>query len=406
MSAGRLGSADFVVVGGGIIGLSVASRIRRRWSDASVAVLEKETRCGMHASGRNSGVLHAGFYYSADSLKARFTRVGNEAMSEYCRDRGLPLDRCGKLIVATRPADVGWFDELLERARVNGVDLRRVDRREAAEIEPRARTVDQALFSPSTSVIDPTSVVDAMVEDLRADGVSVHSSTRYLGRDPGSVRTDRGRLTAGYVVNAAGLHADRVARDYGFSGGLRILPFKGLYLHRTTPGPSLRAHVYPVPDLQVPFLGVHLTKAVTGGEKIGPTALPALWREQYEGWTGLQLHDLFEIVNTEARMFVSNASGFRHQAWRELRKHSKQALLRRASELVPDVEGTHGWAWGRPGIRAQLIDVDRKALVEDFVLEGDQHSLHVLNAVSPAFTCALPFAEFVVEEIDRRLGMP
>jgi L-2-hydroxyglutarate oxidase LhgO len=404
MSSGHLPVSDFAIVGGGIIGLSVAWSIRRRWPHASVAVLEKEPRCGMHASGRNSGVLHSGFYYTADSLKARFTRTGNERMTRYCRERELPIDQCGKLVVARRPEELPWLEELLDRARTNGVQLHKIDRKEAAGLEPRARTVEYALFSPTTSVIDPARVVDSMVADLRDEGVAVFTSTRYLGHDADTVLTDRGRLAAGFVVNAAGLHADRVAQDYGFGEKFRVLPFKGLYLQQNQPGPSLRMHVYPVPDLRYPFLGVHFTRTVTGGVKIGPTALPALWREQYSGWTGVEPREMLEIGATEVRMLLTDASGFRRLAWRELRKCSRRALLRRATELVPDAGEASSWTWGIPGIRAQLIDVGRQTLVDDFVLEGDNKSLHVLNAVSPAFTCALPFGDFVVEEIDRRLA--
>jgi L-2-hydroxyglutarate oxidase LhgO len=248
-------------------------------------------------------------------------------------------------------------------------------------------------------------VVASVVAGLRDEGVVVHTSTRYLGHAGDTVITDRGRLTTGFVVNAAGLQADRVAQDYGFGRNFRILPFKGLYLHRSEPGPSLRVHVYPVPDLRYPFLGVHFTRTVSGAEMIGPTALPALWREQYSGWAGFSARELLEVGATEARMFLTNASGFRRLAWREVRKYSRRALLRRAAELVPDVAGAgaSGWSWGEPGIRAQLFDVGRQALVDDFVLEGDERSLHVLNAVSPAFTCAFPFADFVVDEIDRRM---
>jgi L-2-hydroxyglutarate oxidase LhgO len=401
MSAQQMTGADFVVIGGGIIGVSIALAIRGRWPDASVTLLEKEDRCGQHASGRNSGVLHGGLYYAKDSLKARFTVDGNRRLSEYCQDRNLPYDRCGKLIVTRHPRELAQLDELAQRGRANGVELHTLDEREASRIEPRARTVEKALFSPKTAVVDPVAVVDSLVSDALEMGIGIHASTRYLGRRGDVVLTDRGSISAGFVVNAAGLHADRVAHDYGFGRDYRILPFKGLYLNCSNPEEKLRVHVYPVPDPRFPFLGVHFTRTVQGGLMIGPTALPAFWREQYAGMERFRFTELMTTLMSEAQMFLTNGSGFRELAWRELPKYSKQTLFRRAGELVPDVGRVSDWSWGRPGIRAQLYHTRKRELVDDFILEGDDRSLHVLNAVSPAFTCAVPFADFVVDAIDR-----
>ena len=390
---------DFLVVGGGVVGLSIAREFKRRVPDASIAVIDKEDGPSRHASGRNSGVLHAGFYYAADSLKARFTRAGNLAWTRYCRERSLPLRACGKLVVASRPEDLPVLEELLKRGRVNGVPVESVDEKAAREIEPRAKTLERALFSPSTSVVDPAACLAALAADAALEGVELRWNTPYLGREGRIVKTSRGPIEAGFVVNAAGLYADRVARDFGFSRRYRILPFKGLYLYSDEPADAFRAHVYPVPDIRNPFLGVHFTVTVDGRVKIGPTAIPALWRENYGGLAGFSASELAEIVFRQAGLFLGAGFDFRRLAWEEIQKNSRSVMVSLAARLARGVKPSDYRRWGKPGIRAQLVDVEKRTLVMDFVLEGDAASMHVLNAVSPGFTCAMPFAAHVCDRI-------
>lgn len=398
-------TCDFLVVGGGVVGLSIARELRRRRRDASVVLLDKEEGPARHASGRNSGVLHAGFYYTADSLKARFTRAGNLAWTEYCRERRLPLRACGKLVVASRPEELAVLDELLRRGRANGVPVAEVDEKTAREIEPRARTLGRALHSPTTSVVDPAACLQALAADAAAEGADLRWGCAYLGRSGRTVRTSRGEVEAGYVVNAAGLYADRVARDFGFSQRYRILPFKGLYLYSDEPPGAFRAHVYPVPDIRNPFLGVHVTVTVDGRAKIGPTAIPALWRENYGGLEGFSAAELVEILARQAGLFLGAGFDFRRLAWEEVRKNSRRVMVSLAARLASGVEPSQYRRWGRPGIRAQLMDVEKRSLVMDFLLEGDGGSLHVLNAVSPGFTCAFPFAAHVVDRVEAQAGV-
>lgn len=344
-------------------------------------------------------MLHAGFYYSADSLKARFTRNGNRELTAYCADRGLPLLPCGKLVVASTEADLPGLDELARRGRKNGIEVNELSAREAREIEPRVRTIGRALYSPSTASVDPGAVMQALERDARREGVVVQNGVRYLGRENGALRTSAGRYEAGYVVNAAGLYADRVARDFGFGLAYRMLPFKGLYLYSDEPRGSLRTHVYPVPDLRNPFLGVHFTLTVDGRMKIGPTAIPAFWREQYAGAANFRAAECIDIVRRQLGLLVSSGFDFMRLAWEELRKYSRDRLVALAARLVDGVRPDQYRQWGRPGIRAQLYDTHKRRLEMDFVVEGDDRSFHVLNAVSPAFTCALPFARFVSDAI-------
>ena len=393
-------TADFVVVGGGIVGVTIAVELKRRHPDLSVVVLEKEARLGEHASGRNSGVLHAGFYYTEDSMKARLTRDGNREMKAFCEDRGIKVNHCGKVVVAKRESDLPGIAELLRRGAANGVELQEIDACQAAEIEPRIKTHKRAIYSPTTSTLDPHEVMKALVEEAGAKGVELLTDTAYLGRSEKGVRTSRGIVDPGYVVNAAGLYADRVARDFGFGTGLRVLPFKGLYLYSEEPPGSLRTNIYPVPDLRNPFLGVHFTVTVDGHVKIGPTAIPCLWREQYRGVARFRARELLQMIQVGVPLFLRGGFNFRALAFEELRKYWKPHLVRQASLLAEGVCTGQYRRWGRPGIRAQLVDVRSRELIMDFHLEGDGRSMHVLNAVSPAFTCAFPFARTVCDRID------
>lgn len=401
-------TVDVLVVGGGIVGLNLALEARRRHPDASVTVLEKEPALGRHASGRNSGVLHAGFYYASDTLKARFTREGNRRMKEYCRARGLPLNECGKLVVARDESELAGLDRLLERGRANGVELEMISAEEAREREPRVRTHARALWSPATATVDPARVMEALAEDVRDAGVEIRTGVAYRGREERSGRrrvlTDDGPVEAGYVINAAGVHADRVARDFGFSRRHRILPFKGLYLHSSEPPGAFRTNIYPVPDLEKTFLGVHFTVTADGRAKIGPTATPALWREHYEGLENFDLGECLRILGRQAGLFLRDEFGFRRLAWEETLKHLRPVLVRRAAALARGVRLRDYREWGRPGIRAQLLDVEEKSLVMDFRVEGDDRSFHVLNAISPGFTCSIPFREYCWDRIGEWTG--
>ncbi len=391
--------ANFLVIGGGVIGLSIARELKRRFSDASVTLIEKEPACGLHASGRNSGVIHAGFYYTADSLKARFTREGNQRLHTYCEEKKIPVNRCGKLVVARNASDLYQLDELLQRGKANGVPLGSITAAEARKIEPRARTFERAIFSATTATTDPGQVLAAMQSDAKTEGVKVHTGVGYLGHSGTEVKTTKGTQSAGYVVNAAGLYADKVALDFGFSEKYRIAPFKGLYLYSDEPAGSLRTNIYPVPDLRNPFLGVHFTVAADGRSKIGPTAIPALWREQYAGFSNFSFAEFCEIAWRDLGLLAFAGFDFRRLAMEELRKHSKARLVALASELATGVRLEHYQRWGRPGIRAQLVNIHTRKLEMDFVIEGDDKSLHVLNAVSPAWTCSLPFAEYVCDKL-------
>jgi len=394
---------DILIIGGGVIGVCIARELRKRHPDASVMLIDKESECGQHASGRNSGVLHAGFYYTPDSLKARFTREGNRVLTNYCLRRKLSINQCGKLVVTRNEQDLSGLDELIRRGLKNGVELNEVSAREATKLEPRVRTYQRAIFSPTTSSVNPTEVMRSLTADALSEGVQIENSVAYRHFDGKDVHTNKERYCAEYVVNAAGLHADRIARDFGFSKHYRILPFKGLYLYSDEKVGSLKRHVYPVPNLRNPFLGTHFTVTVDGHAKIGPTALPAFWREQYDGISGFKFDELTEVLSLQL-LLLKSSSEFRHLAVEEIYKGSRRKMVELAGDLIKGTKIQNYKQWGKPGIRAQLLDLRTRELEMDFVLEGDNKSMHVLNAVSPGWTCAMPFSEFICDRITEEIG--
>jgi L-2-hydroxyglutarate oxidase LhgO len=390
---------DFFIIGGGIIGINLALEAKRRYPKSRIVLIEKEKACGLHASGRNSGVLHAGFYYTADTLKARFTKIGNDKMREYCLEKRLKINECGKLVVVKCQKELSGLAELKKRGDANGIELHEISEKEATEIEPRAKTFEKALFSPKTATVDPTEVMNSLVADSKSAGIEILTSTAYISRSQGTISTTSGNFSPGFVINAAGLYADRIASDFGFSKNFTILPFKGLYLYGAETE-RLKTNIYPVPDLENPFLGVHFTLTASGKVKLGPTAIPAFWREHYKGMENFDLNDFAEIVRRQIRMFCKNSFSFRKLAWREIKKYYRPHFIRLGSELLKEVDEKQFSHWGAVGIRAQLFNIKDQKLEMDFQYEGDKNSFHVLNAVSPAFTCSIPFCEFLFDQIE------
>ncbi len=389
---------DFLIIGSGIIGLTIAHAIKRKEPMASILIIEKEKDVACHASGRNSGVLHAGFYYTADSLKAKFTIAGNRLMKEYCRAKKLPINECGKLVVASNANELTSLFELEKRGKANGSNICIISEKEAMTKEPNVRTHQYALFSPETASIDPVAVCQSLKSDLKESGVEFRFQTSYLAHDHNVVKTNQGELSATKIINCAGLYADKLAKDFGYGHQYTMIPFKGLYLKYTKNKTDVKMHIYPVPNLKNPFLGVHFTITVRQEIKIGPTAIPALWRENYNGFDNFQITELIHILNHETRLYLTNAFGFRELAHTEIKKYNKSYFINLALQMVQKIDPNGFTEFTSPGIRAQLLDTRENRLVQDFIVEGDRDSVHVLNAVSPAFTCAFPFTEFVVNK--------
>jgi L-2-hydroxyglutarate oxidase LhgO len=394
-------TVDYLVIGGGIIGVNMALHLKRRNPGASISVVDKEPELGLHGSGRNSGVLHSGFYYTSNSLKARFTRDGNAILKDYIRERNLPLNECGKLVVAQNESELPTLDELLKRGHANGVELVKITEKEAKEIEPRVKTCQYALWSPNTATSSPVPVLDAFRKDAADMGIQFHCSEPFVKCQGNQVWTKTLAFDAGYVVNAAGLYADRVGHAFGFGKNYAILPFKGLYLKSNEPAGSFKTNIYPVPNLQNPFLGVHVTVTADRHHKIGPTAIPAFWREQYKGMANFDLGELFQTAGLGSQLMLKADFDFRRLAREELRKYNRAHLVGLSQSLASGLELPTLKHWGPSGIRAQLLNLEKKSLEMDFVFEGDAKSFHVLNAVSPGWTCSIPFTEYMIDRMEK-----
>lgn len=395
--------ADFLIIGAGIVGITIAETLKKKFPDARIILLEKENSVGLHSSGRNSGVMHSGIYYSAESIKAKVCGQGAREMVDWCEDRNIGVKKIGKVIVPIRKEDGAQIDLLLERARINGVNAIRIDDKELRVIEPEARSASgEAIFCSDTSVIDPKAVLQQKVKELKGLGVSIHIGTAFHKAVAAESRLYAGAnsYTYGYVINAAGLHADKVAHAFGVGRHLIMLPFKGMYW-KLSPESKIKLNhlVYPVPDLRVPFLGVHTTTAADGNIYLGPTAAPAFGRENYQGFEGINLGDASSILYRLAEQFAYNKQGFRALVCQEVPKYFKSNFYQAAKAVLPNLEIKDLLPCAKVGIRAQMLDINKKELVTDFIVKKQLNQIHILNAISPAFTSSIPFARMVVDKI-------
>jgi 2-hydroxyglutarate dehydrogenase len=391
-----------VVVGGGIVGLATARTLALR--GMRVIVLEREPALGAHQTSHNSGVIHAGIYYAPGSLKARLCVDGAAALYEYCAARGIPTERCGKVVIAVRDADLARLDELERRARANGVEgLERLGPNEIPEVEPAARGL-AALLSPNTGMVDFSAVAAAYAEDVTANGGEIRTGASVRAvverEDHVEVVVDEappdGIVRARQAVACAGAWSDRLALASGARTDVRIVPFRGAYLRLVPERAHLvRGQIYPVPDPALPFLGVHLSRTIGGEVLIGPTALLAPARDAYALRT-IRRADVGATIRWPGtarlvrRWWRTGARELAHAA-------SRRLLLRDARRYVPEL-GPRDVRPGPAGIRAQALGRDG-ALLDDFLLARTGRAVHVLNAPSPAATASLAIAEMIADEV-------
>nr|WP_226022811.1 L-2-hydroxyglutarate oxidase [Halomicrobium salinisoli] len=390
------------IVGGGCVGLSVAKHLRER-TDLDVAVLEKEHHLAAHQSGRNSGVLHPGFNYPPESRKAEFATEGTRRMKAYCAEHGVPCDELGVLVVAKTDAEEARLDALAAQAEANGVEYELLDSQPAIrEHEPHA-VGQAALYAPEAASVDAQQYVYALAREIQAAGAELYTghAVEAIHRTGSGYRieTDKGPLEATYLVNAAGLHADELAHQLGVGEGYQIVPFRGEY-YELRPGRRhlCRTMIYPTPNPDLPFLGVHYTRRTDGKVIIGPNAVLAFGREAYEN-TQFDLSDLFETLTYEGFRKLLASRMMLSVALEELSKSYRKGRFTEASQrLVPDVR-QEDLKRSYAGIRAQVVSDDGD-LVKDPLFVTTDDSIHVLNAVSPGLTSSLPFGDHIAERLE------
>ena len=397
-------SFDVTIVGGGIVGLATARRLQQRRPALKIAILEKEPELATHQTGHNSGVLHAGLYYQPGSLKARLCRDGKTQMEAFAEAHDIPVDHCGKLVVAADPSELARLDTLRDRAVANGVPgLEVVDRERIRELEPHAAGI-RGLWSPRTGVIDFRRVALAMADELRAGGAEIRTGHTVSAIDvrPSEVvvTTGRGDVTSRLVVTCAGLQADRVAALSGDTGGPSIVPFRGDYYTLSPQASGLvRGLIYPIPDPRFPFLGVHLTKRIDGSVIAGPNAVLAFAREGYRR-RDVDARDLVAALTD--RGFLRLAGRYLPTGIAEMwRDWSKSAFVQQLQRYVPELRPDQV-TFGPSGVRAQAL-ARNGTLVDDFAFSGGPRVLHVRNAPSPAATSSLAIGSVLAYEAFQRL---
>lgn len=402
----RGADADLAVIGGGIVGLATALKLLDAHPGLRIAIVEKEQALATHQSGHNSGVLHAGLYYAPGSLKATLCREGKAEVERFAERHGIPIEHCGKLVVALDERELPRFAALKERASANGVPgLEEIGPERIAELEPHAAGI-RALWSPSTGIIDFRRVALAMADDLRERGVDIHLGRRVTGMRETTaevvVESTAGPLVARHAVVCGGLHADRLAAMAGQIDAPRIVPFRGDYYTLTADARHLaRGLIYPVPDPRFPFLGVHFTRRIDGQVWAGPNAVLAFAREGYRR----------RDVNVRDLSGTLAFAGFRRLAakylrtglaemWRDL---WKPAFVRELQRYVPEIRADQ-LTFGPSGVRAQALARDG-SLVDDFSLGGSARILHVQNAPSPAATSSLAIGRMLADTATERFGL-
>ena len=390
---------DKIIIGGGIVGLATALAIKERDPDCKLAILEKESDWALHQSSRNSGVIHAGVYYKPGSKKARFALAGNASMMAFCERHNIPHEQCGKLIVATAPEQIEGLNSLYDRAAANGLDVSRIGREAALEIEPHINCIE-ALHVPSTGIVDfkvvAAKYVELLVEmdvDLILDCEITDIKLQEWGY---SLSTSRNMYQTKYLIATVGLYSDRIARGSGVDPGMKIIPFRGEYWHLTQNKRSLVKNlIYPVPNPKFPFLGVHMTRLIDGSVHAGPNAVLAFSREGYS-WLKINGKDLFETLTFPG--FWKLADSYLGEGLKEMyRSVVKSAFLSSVQELIPEIE-SNDLQPGAAGVRAQALRSDG-TLIDDFHLVEQKNGVFVLNAPSPAATASLEIGKYIARKI-------
>ncbi len=390
---------DFAIIGGGIVGLSTAMALGKRYPNARILVLEKESRWAFHQTGNNSGVIHSGIYYKPGSFKAKFCRDGSRSMVEFCQEHDIAHEVCGKVIVATDEQEIPRLENLYKRGLENGLEVKRISAEEVKEIEPHVTCV-AGIKVFSTGIANYKQVCLKYAELIEKQGGELRLNTKVekISRSGKNqvLETNNGTFETGFVINCAGLHSDRIAKLAKVDPQAKIVPFRGEYYELTPEKRYLvKTLIYPVPNPDFPFLGVHFTKMIDGSVHAGPNAVLSLKREGYKK-TDFDLRDFAEVMTYPG--FWKLAAKHADEGIQEIiRSFSKAAFTRSLQKLIPEVK-SEDLVPCHAGVRAQALMNDGK-LVDDFLIVQDQNSVHVCNAPSPAATSSLEIGKSIVAQI-------
>ncbi|MEO1943486.1 MAG: L-2-hydroxyglutarate oxidase [Candidatus Thioglobus sp.] len=392
---------DFIIIGGGIVGLVLAYKIKIKFPQKTVLVIEKEKNSVSHGTGRNSGVIHSGIYYSPETLKAKYCVSGSKQLKEYVQSRNLWIDQCGKILLPTSKRSLQSLHLLMERAKSNGVEAHVLSGDQLCAMEPNCNPVyDIGIHVPFTSVVDPKEVANSILDDVIKLGGDVLYSSEVTKVDAtnGYVQTPFMRYRGEVIINSAGLHADKIAGLSGFSSHYSFLPFKGKYW-RFASKYKMQKLVYPIPNLDLPFLGVHTVHNKKGHVYVGPSSTPVFGRENYAGWSGLEIKEFMSLTFSFFKKILFNVNGLRDLAFRELGLLLPGGIYRESRSLVKNTNGVKlSIASEKVGIRSQIFDDQNKHLVSDFVIKRQGRIVHILNAISPAFTASFGLADMIIDE--------
>lgn len=392
---------DYAVIGGGIVGLSTAMQLALQYPHARILMLEKEASPAQHQTGRNSGVIHSGIYYKSSSYKATFARAGSSSMVDFCREHDIPHEVCGKVIVATQEKERQGLDNLFQRGRQNGLPVRKISPQELNEIEPHVRCV-AGIHVPTTGITNYRKVSQKYLELFleRGGQVMFENEVRQI-TDRGRthlIETTRGEFEAKFLINCAGLYSDRITRLAGKEPGVKIVPFRGEYYELAPSKRHLvKTLIYPVPNPDFPFLGVHFTRMIDGSVHCGPNAVLAFKREGYKK-TDFNFRDFCETMLYRGfwRLARKNFSEGMKEIYRSV---SKAAFVHSLQQLIPEVQAAD-LVPCEAGVRAQAL-LNDGSLVDDFLIVRGQNALHVCNAPSPGATASLEIGKAIVAQISQ-----
>ena len=391
---------DCVIIGAGIIGISLGIELLTQKPTKKILIIDKETRPGVHASGRNSGVLHAGFYYSPDSLKAKFCKQGNLELKKFCNTNNLEVKETGKVVVCQDKNDVTRLMSLFERGIANGVEIELLESKELTRIEPAAQTVDKFIWSPTTAVGNPKEIIKKLAEKFTKMGGLFRFNSRVKLINKSNevlIEGDGYILSATSIINSAGAYASELAKQVGVGHEYVCLPFLGAYRKSEFVAGNPKRLVYPVPNPINPFLGIHTTNTLSDEIKIGPTAFPVIGKEQYkflDGFNAKELRDFYLATKTLLKSDSVNILGL---AKSEGIKLFKRPLIKKAKRLTNALDLNQKWKNYPAGIRAQIVNLDTKVIEMDYIVRSDKNVVHILNAVSPGWTSSIPFSRWIVE---------